>query len=333
MLGRTSNRVLIAGIGVSVLLHVSGAWVWYALGQEGAGSAFERPELNEPPPDPTSRIELGDPESRAVSMSWIGFDEYKKHVAMEAEVDQPALTMDPASAASGAAGSISAARTAMEQATSAARAEAQKALEEMAAGLKALGSWANVLPDGREDVKDLVAAGTSDSPTKEMRQEQAKPAEQEAKQQEKIAKEQKAGEEAAAQGETGSGTVVGTVAQRAVEGESGQKDDRESDPTSVNRNQLGDPGHPLAARGLRIRTVRPVFSHYTSIMTNPRHPVVRIYFDSRGRAKRVELLEASGNPDIDRPVLDAVYRWTATGESLKELGGSETVTVDVRILL
>jgi hypothetical protein len=267
-------------------------------------------------------------------MSWIGFDEYKKHVATPSKVDQPDLTMDPASAAAGAAGNIAAARTAVEQATSAARAEAQRALEQVAAGLRAIGSWADVLPEGRADVEDVVSSGQSEARAEVRKRESQATSAQEAATEEQAAREEKTGEQAqAAQGKSGSGTAVAGASQRAVEGESGRQDDRESDATSIDRSQLGNPGQPLAARGLRIRTVKPVFSHYTSIMSKPRDPVVRIHFGASGRAKRVELIQATGNPDIDRPVLDAVYRWTASGETLKDLVGSETVTVDVRILL
>lgn len=334
MLGERSNRLLLIGVGVSLLLHVSGAWVVYAVGNDRGGSSeFQRPEVHDPAPDPPRRIELGNPDSRAVSVTWLGYDEYKKHVAAPSKVDQPDLTMDPASAGvPGTPGSMAAATAAVAQATSAARAEAQRTFEEVAAGLRAVGSWAKVLPEGKGRVKDVVASGESEVRRTERPTKKGGVAEEKVAQQE----EKKATAEQAktAQGqEEASGTVMGSTARRAVEGERGRQDDRESDPTSINQSELGDPGQPLAARGLRIRTVRPVFSHYTSIMSKPRDPVVRIHFGASGHAKRVDLIEATGNPDIDRPVLDAVYRWTASGESLKDLVGSETVTVDVRILL
>src|SRR5690606_35683094 len=77
-----------------------------------------------------------------------------------------------------------------------------------------------------------------------------------------------------------------------------------------------NPGKPLAARGLRIQTVRPKWSTYALATANPNDVAVRIWFDATGRVTKATIIQSSGRDDVDRPILDAVYRWRATGERL-----------------
>lgn len=92
-------------------------------------------------------------------------------------------------------------------------------------------------------------------------------------------------------------------------------------------------GRPLSAKGLKIRTVRPKLSKFTEL-TSRGAPVIRILFNRRGVAVDVQVLRSSGNGDVDRPVVDAAYQWTAEGEELKSLGENPpgTVAIDVRVI-
>ena len=95
-------------------------------------------------------------------------------------------------------------------------------------------------------------------------------------------------------------------------------------------------GRPLVAKGLKIRTVRPRLSKYTEI-TARGAPVIRILFDRTGKAREVLVLQSSGNKDVDRPVVDAAYQWTAEGKELASLGElpnsvPETMAIDVRVI-
>jgi TonB family protein len=110
-------------------------------------------------------------------------------------------------------------------------------------------------------------------------------------------------------------------------------------------------GKPIAGKGLEIKTVRPRFTQYTRIMTAPQSPVFRIHFRKDGTVERVETLRSSGVADVDRPVIDAIYKWRAVGEELGRLpdppnaaqggvGGSvspgvkvPTISIEMRILL
>lgn len=114
------------------------------------------------------------------------------------------------------------------------------------------------------------------------------------------------------------------------EREPGVASDRDADAASIRNAILASPGRPLAAKGLRIQTVRPQFSAYALATANPDDVVVRIWFNAQGRVAKAELLQSSGRADVDRPVLDAVYNWRATGEPLKVLLNSDP---DARIEL
>jgi hypothetical protein len=110
--------------------------------------------------------------------------------------------------------------------------------------------------------------------------------------------------------------------------------DRESLAAAIKKAVIVDKwGQPLVAKGLRIRTVRPKFSKYTQI-TASGSPVIRICFDRAGKAREVIVLSSSGVVDVDRPVVDAAYQWTATGKELEELRENppEIVAIDVRVI-
>lgn len=324
VLGQNSRTTAGAGVVFSVLLHLGVAWGFLAGGASSADAlAFERPSA--PPPD-QKKVDLGDPDSRAISMSWLGFDEYRKHIAHEAPVDQPELTMDPAAPTSSP--SVAQAElmvTQAAQAAATARREAERLIAEMAGGLRAFEALGGVLPRGegvgagREGVEVGAGQDEREARAEAAPGEKSRPDEREA--------------QASEAPPTEAVMAEASPERAASEGATGQQDDRESDATSVEQTALKELGNPLSARGLRIRTVKPNFSHYTTIMSTPHDPIIRLHFGRDGRVRLVELLQSSGINDIDRPVLDAAYRWRAEGKSLEQLGSSESVSIDMRILL
>lgn len=60
------------------------------------------------------------------------------------------------------------------------------------------------------------------------------------------------------------------------EREPGVASDRDADAATIRNAILASPGRPLAAKGLRIQTVRPQFSAYALATANPDDVVVRI---------------------------------------------------------
>jgi hypothetical protein len=118
----------------------------------------------------------------------------------------------------------------------------------------------------------------------------------------------------------------------------GEKDDREADASAVIDSVEVVPGKPAAAKGLRIQTSRPQWSMATKLTARPRNPTVRITFGPTGRVAKAEFVtgKSSGYVDVDQPLLNAVYRWTARGEAIDKLNPANPksgVTITVNILL
>jgi TonB family protein len=70
---------------------------------------------------------------------------------------------------------------------------------------------------------------------------------------------------------------------------------------------------------LEITTRRPQFSKVTRVVAYPDNPVLEAKFVRDGTVRSVRILKSSGFPDVDQPVIDAVFAWTAKGEALRKL--------------
>lgn len=112
--------------------------------------------------------------------------------------------------------------------------------------------------------------------------------------------------------------------------------DREADAAAKEEPHEVRPGQPLAAEGLRVQTRgRPDFSVITRLTGARRTPVYGITFGRDGRVRNVEIIESSGNPNVDEPWRNVLYRWTATGERLEQLSEDDPeagVTIKIRLL-
>lgn len=96
--------------------------------------------------------------------------------------------------------------------------------------------------------------------------------------------------------------------------------DRESDaasPTEPTEFKLGD---PVAAHGLRIDTrVPPRHSIQTRLLGARHRPVFEVAFRKDGTVAFVEIIQSSGDPDVDEPWRNALYEWKASGSELDAL--------------
>lgn len=118
----------------------------------------------------------------------------------------------------------------------------------------------------------------------------------------------------------------------------GEVSDRESDAAAVRSAVNVDPGRPAATKGLKINTVRPEWSTTTRIVALPKNPVVRVRFNRAGKVVDANFVDRydTGWPDVDGPLLDAIYRWKAEGDRLRELPENDpeaVITVTFRITL
>lgn len=103
------------------------------------------------------------------------------------------------------------------------------------------------------------------------------------------------------------------------DGEEGDSSDRESDFAATKKAVRVEAGKPVAAKGLRITTFRPQLSRFTRVMSPIDEAIARIGFNREGKAETVKLIRPTGNRDKDRPLIDALHKWRATGKPLEQL--------------
>ena len=117
--------------------------------------------------------------------------------------------------------------------------------------------------------------------------------------------------------------------------EQGERSNRESDAISI----IDAPpstwrtGKPLARKGIEVRTKKPTLPTLTRLTTSPQNPVCEIIFGRDGVPVTCRILQTSGYPDIDGPVLDALYRWRANGSQLDKLPVGKTLPFRVRFIM
>lgn len=114
--------------------------------------------------------------------------------------------------------------------------------------------------------------------------------------------------------------------------------EKESDATSREPIAEWTPGKPPAVEGLDITTVRPRWTVTTRLSVVPRNPVVRIEFLKNGTVARAVFLDKqnTGHTDVDGPLLDAIYAWTAKGKALDALPAADpraVAPITMRIIL
>ena len=113
-----------------------------------------------------------------------------------------------------------------------------------------------------------------------------------------------------------------------------ERADRDVDPTSVAGVGEIRFGKVTARDGLEVLPARPRFSHTVRFTTLPRNPLVRVTFSRVGRVTKAEFVRgrSTGYPEVDGPLLTAMYRWTARGAKLREIGPTG-VTMTFKVLL
>ncbi len=94
-------------------------------------------------------------------------------------------------------------------------------------------------------------------------------------------------------------------------------------------------GRPLAAHGLQIKPMKPVFTTLTMMTSAPANPRAELRFRRDGKPARVRLITSSGDPRIDEAILNSLYRWRANPRSkrLRELSRTDTVPIRIEIVL
>ncbi len=141
---------------------------------------------------------------------------------------------------------------------------------------------------------------------------------------------QKAASGQAAQGAPG-------VRANSPDAQPGQKAEEESAAASVTESLVYKPGQPLAGKGLKVNTVSPRWGVTTMLTSSPKNTVIRITFGRNGKVLKAVFVDSgTGFEDVDGPLLDAVYRWTAKGEVLEKIPADKPqagLNFDIKFLM
>ena len=355
MSGRLSWPLTL-GFGVSVLLHAGGALTVLT-----AGAGVERglpspaaPFFEPAPIDEEDVVDIGSLTSEAMTMVWLGYDEDPvEHRAEQSIAEQAAL--DPGSSSpespvevveveveSDASAEVMADAPPAPDATEPVEvtepaepvetiAEASVDVEETApvtvapepAPLAAgpVGDMGPPLPESGEPTAPLALAPGElllrHPGERPPLREGMEPA---------IASSTTASEIEPAPAPAGGGAPASSTPDR------GNQADREALATAIEKAVDYRPGRPLVNQGVEVKTVRPRFAKFTRLSARPENLVVRLRFTGAGIVESHEILRSTGEPDVDRSTLDALYQWTAKGPAIEALKAPATFEFDVRIL-
>lgn len=313
---------LAAGALLSVALHLAVAAALGAL--EDAGSAGI--SLDPPAEPPRERTRLGIENSRESTATWIGYEEYRSHVARPAEFDQAAMMRTPTSNAAIPRPDAPASSRATPQndpdETARTPTPAPKPAEDLLASRtepddadslraptrpEALGP---PIPDAEKLIPaERLASAPAPNPAPTEDRPASTPGEP-------------AESDQPAAAEPADADAPPPPAPAPAEPESienARPADKDAPATSIETALEVEPGKPLAARGLDIKTIRPQWSHYTRLTASPRNPIAEIRFDRDGRVYNARLLRSTGRDDVDGPLIDSLYRWRAEGKELEQL--------------
>lgn len=285
------------------------------------------------PPEETEPTPLGIDAETPSSMTWVGYDEYREHIAALAEMDQAAFNDDPAAALPLKPMEVPAPSTGLPVETEATKATPESELEEQAMMVSE-----NLM--ALRDLMDTLGALFALPPTDQMLHPQDADASstRDPRESETARTLDPAEEANPSEAETAPTKTVTTEPSPPVSPgapTAGEQSDKESDATSVidANPEHWKNGKPLASPGLEIETKKPTLTVLQSITMVARNPLCRIKFDRKGIPIDVEFIEKSGSREFDDAISASLYRWRAVGERLEELKGEETVDILIRIIL
>lgn len=354
-----------AGLAVSVLLHLGAAW-WLGVIPSNAGPTgrFAPPPADSvEPEEPAPTLGLDLPEN--ASIAWLGvLSDPAEGVAPESETDQAALTPTPGQAPSRAEPAAPAEPPEpAEQAdpTEPAETTDPAAPAETAPPLEPVPATEGTVPEPL-DLPDLTTDESPEpvlpvpveAPATEPGPARPDPAAMEPapadpgpmgppRPPEELLEARRRAERAESPAEP----AAQSDSRPAAEGTPGETDPRAADAAMRRRARELDVsrlGRPLQASGdLRLNTVRPDWSLRVRNAYSPRrNPFVEIRFGADGRVRLARFVgmpdgtRGSGYEEVDQPLLNAVYAWTAEGAAIEKLAGEgpdATLDLVMRFLL
>lgn len=347
---------------LSLLLH--GGVALYFVARSATGhSARLSPDAALALPEKPSEVQLGLDKDLPASVDWVGYDEYRRHVARFAETEQAAMTDKPPPGSEAAA--VDAAPTQVaarvegpsEEPVEAPAVSSTESTEADLADAEPLtpptesaeSAAPQAMPmDASESERPDIPAVTPPDVTRVTRLLGPVIERVEAMLRTKAARN--AAEESRSAEAVESVSPLAPPSEEATpasapsrEGqpvppheETGDVTDRQSDATSrldVTRDQW-QLGKPLAGRGVELKPRRaevPLFTRFTAALRT--NPICRMEFDRTGKVVRAMILVPSGDPRVDENILNSLYGWRASGAAIEALEENAVFSVELRYVL
>jgi hypothetical protein len=266
----------------------------------------------EPPETAPPEVDLGIDASHHTTLTWVGYDEYREHLAQLADVEQAAFTLAPpaAEAVADAVADTEAVADAVAVTEAVADAVAVTDTFPVAVAPAEIGERAVGEPEPAPQTEP-------DRPSFQARVMSA------------VARIIEAGR----RGEIAEPSAL--PSETSDEPRPGETAMKESDPSSIIDVPIEQIrlGRPVAREGLELRPRRPHFTAHLLVTSSPHNPLVEIVFRRDGVPVRAAIIESSGDARVDHAIEASLYRWRASGKRLLELEGEETLTVTLRIVL
>jgi hypothetical protein len=344
-----SSRVLLAGLGVSVVVHAALAmgFVRYAHPAQALAQPLqlERIEIFLPPeeaPQPErSPIRLGIEAGASTATAWLGFADETEHHAPDAMLEQSAMVLAeplppgsgpeierPSQAELAPASEAGQSEAVSQNEPSIALAPGALAERVSEALLQVIRDAATLARDALVELPDLRPPHTA--PNEVMNQAPAGPPVEPAPSVTSRHRDAQTTEPPPA-------APPHTASSGAAPSPDGIVTDRESLAASIRKAPIVRPGRILAAEGIEIQTRAPRWSYTTLATRRPRNPSVEIAFGRDGRVRRAAFVRDehgriynTGFEDVDQPLLNVIYTWTARGRGIDQLQDDED---EVRIIL
>jgi hypothetical protein len=348
------------------LVPVSGREVANARAEQPVAVLLEPPD--EPPPSPED-VTLGLDAKLPPSLTWLGFTEFLKHAGPLAEVEQAEFSPDPAGAESReppqeAQPPMDAEPPPVPEPPVQEESPTEQAEESVEESPQELPAPPNVgertptagvpeespkqAPTQVEEITDLpdgelplAIEGPTPAETVQWIQSLQEAIEQALRESKAEPIEHSEDAEAPKKPDASPSTAQPqpqpAVPPQPPPGPVGQGDmaDKESDPSSIIEvpKEQWERGRPIATQGLELKPRKPHFTILTMITSAPCNPLCEIIFGGDGVPTRARLLTGSCDSRVDEGILNSLYGWRATGESLKKLQNGQTVTIQIRLIL
>jgi len=338
---------LSAGLGISLVINafvlVPGlAADLTGIAADSGDQTHVRPPQFTPEPE-APEVKLGIDESEASTLTWIGYEQFQEHMARLAEMEQAQFDLGGAAVAGG--GSPAGADVAPQP-----RPEAVQPLETTASDAPSDPSTADATVAANPKQPPLPAMPDDTLPAPRDSQEQADEtpplaAATPAKDSPTPAPPEQPPSPPGAAADTANANDAPAApandASQSAEDLPPTPDpsDQEADAATKVQVNVKRQGGPVAARGLRVRTIRPKLTPYQESRFGRIAINVKIEFARSGAPKRIYIARphpktgkvlwepGSATVGFESAIISALYRWRASGKQLNELDKDETLPV------